>query len=182
MSSRALPAELSESISRTATSTPGCLTPPLENFHYPYSTADLGERRARRALQGFVQETKWCLAKVFKEWRNIMLLVLFEHVVLKDFGALDSLTKSLEKSVFDNAVLQGELVQRLDIVARNDRGSDPEGIRDLFSKISHLLTLLPQLKVVLFHNSLKADGSWLSGTGPFFSQLGLRNTRINEVD
>ncbi|RXW20266.1 hypothetical protein EST38_g5587 [Candolleomyces aberdarensis] len=97
-----------------------------------------------------------------------MLLLLFEHVVLKDFGALKSLTKSLEKPVFDNAVLQGELVQRLDIVALNDLGRDPEGIRNLFSKISHLLTLLPQLKVVIFHNSFRVHGNWLSGAGPFF--------------
>ncbi|RXW20265.1 hypothetical protein EST38_g5586, partial [Candolleomyces aberdarensis] len=163
MSSTTFPAELWELIFRTATSTPGSLTPPLENFHYHYFAADPGERRARRAL-----ETGWCLAKVCKEWRNIMRPLLFEHVVLEDFGALESLTKSLEKPVFDNVVLQGELVQRLDIVARNDRGSDPEGIRDLFSKISHLLSLLPQLKVVLFHNSFRVDGNWLSSAGPFF--------------
>ncbi|KAJ2927073.1 hypothetical protein H1R20_g10002, partial [Candolleomyces eurysporus] len=163
MSSTTFPAELWQLIFRAATSTPGSLTPPLESFHYHYFAADPGERRARRAL-----ETGWRLAKVCKEWRNIMRPLLFEHVVLKDFAALDSLTKSVDKSVFDDAVLQGELVQRLDIVARNDRGSDPEGIRDLFSEISHLLTLLPQLKVVLFHNSFRVDGNWLSGTGPFF--------------
>lgn len=55
MPAATIPTEIWELIFRSATSIPAPMIPPLENFYYHYFAADLGERRARRALVSTVR-------------------------------------------------------------------------------------------------------------------------------